>query len=240
MKLAIIADIHANLEALEAVLIKSEKEKVDRFICLGDIVGYGVDPVACIYRLREVEAACVLGNHDQAMVDPRHLRTLNHMARESILHSKECLSTSELDFLSSHPFRRVEFGAVFSHANPVKPEEWDHLFLYDQVVWCMDRLDWRIGFVGHTHHPGIYCKTDGHTISLTSPKVAIGSHKYLVNPGSVGQPRNGDERASFAIWDVDLECVYLHAVEYPVKVTQQKLYEAGGLSYLAERLEKGE
>ena len=104
----------------------------------------------------------------------------------------------------------------------------------------MDRLDWRIGFVGHTHHPGIYCKTDCQVFPLTSSKVAIGSHKYLVNPGSVGQPRNGDERASFAIWDVDLECVFLHAVEYPVKVTQKKLNEAGGLDYLAERLERGE
>jgi diadenosine tetraphosphatase ApaH/serine/threonine PP2A family protein phosphatase len=75
---------------------------------------------------------------------------------------------------------------------------------------------------------------------LTSHKVAIGSHKYLINPGSVGQPRNGDKRASFAIWDTDLECVYLHAVEYPVMVTQKKLYGAGWAHYLAERLGKGE
>ena len=240
MKLAILADIHANLEALEAVLIRSEKERVERFICLGDVVGYGVDPMACIYRLREVEAICVLGNHDQAMVDPRHLKTLNPLARDSILRSRECLSGIELNFLRFSPFRRIEFGAVFSHANPVKPEEWDHLLLYNQIVWCIDRLDWRVGFVGHTHYPGIYCRTARQTFLLTSHKVAIGSHKYLINPGSVGQPRNGDKRASFAIWDIDLECVYLHAVEYPVEVTQQKLYRAGWAHYLVERLGKGE
>ncbi len=240
MKLAILADIHANLEALEAVLLWSERERVERYFCLGDVVGYGVDPVACIYRLREVGAVCVLGNHDQAMVDPRHLKTLNPLARDSILRSRDCLSKDELKFLCSFPFRRIEFGAVFSHANPVKPEEWDHLFLLDQIVWCLDRLDWRVGFVGHTHHPGIYCRTDLHTFTLTSHKVAIGSHKYLINPGSVGQPRNGDKRASFAIWDTDLECVYLHAVEYPVMVTQKKLYGAGWAHYLAERLGKGE
>ena len=240
MKIAILADIHSNVEALEAVLLAAEKGGAERFFCLGDVVGYGVDPVACIYRLREVEAVCVLGNHDQAMVNTRCVRTLNTLARHTILQSRAWLSDEEIQYLHSFAFRRIEFDGVFSHANPIRPEEWGHLYLYEKIVWCMERLDWLIGFCGHTHYPGIFCRMNEQTIPLTSTKVAIGRHRYLVNPGSVGQPRDGDWRAAFAMWDIDCQLVELHRVEYPVKQTQEKIYQMGWPYYVADRLSRGE
>ena len=240
MKLAVLADIHANLEALEATLIAAEKAGAERIVSLGDVVGYGADPVACINRLKEVGAVCILGNHDQAMVDSRQLRSLNPLAADTILRCRDLVSESELDFLRSFAYRRVEFGAVFVHANPIRPEEWEHLLLHRQIVWCMERLDWHIGLFGHTHHAGIYCKMHAQVVPLTSSSVAIGHHRYLVNPGSVGQPRDGDWRAAFAVWDVDGGYIELCRTEYPVQQTQEKMSRAEWPPYLVERLSRGE
>lgn len=240
MKLAILADIHANLEALEATLIAIEREGATRLIALGDVVGYGPDPVACIYRLQEAGATCVLGNHDEALVDRARVRELNSLARDSVLGSREMVGEAELDFIRTFAFRHVEYGAAFAHANPLRPEDWQALYLHEHVSWCLERLDWRIGFVGHTHHAGIYCRLDGQIIPLTSSEVAIGRHRYLINPGSVGQPRDGDWRAAFAIWDVDVDRVDLLRVEYPVQRTQSKLEALNWPAYQAERLVRGE
>ena len=241
MKLAILADVHANLEALEAVLIAAEKAGAEHFVVLGDVVGYGADPVACIYRLREAGVVCVLGNHDEALVDCRQARSLNPLARDTILRSREMVSDHELDYLKTFAYRHVEYDGAFAHANPIKPEEWQHLLLFSDISWCLRRLDWRVAFVGHTHQPGIYCKReDSQIVELTSAEVALGRHHYLINPGSVGQPRDGDWRASFGLWDVDAERVELKRVEYPVQRAQKKIRDVGWPHYVAERLGKGE
>lgn len=240
VKLAVLADIHANVEALEAVLIAAEKAGVERLFALGDVVGYGPDPVACIYRLREARAVCVLGNHDQAMVELRGVRGLNRLARDSILCARPLLAAAELEYLRSFAFRHVQFGAVFAHANPIRPEEWQHLYLYDHLLWCMQRTDWQVNFVGHTHHPGIFCFQGDQVVALTSGELAIGPHCYLINPGSVGQPRDGDWRASFALWDLDRNYLELRRVEYPVRRTQEKICQRDWPPYLAQRLARGE
>lgn len=240
MKIAILADIHGNLEALEAVLIAAEKTGTERFISLGDMVGYGADPLGCIYRLREANAVAILGNHDQAILDPKQIRTFNQGARESLLTTRQLMNSEALQYLQRASFRRVDYNAIFAHANPLKPEDWEPLFAYNQVVWCMDRLDWQLGFFGHTHQAIIYCQMHSRVISLTSSTVAIGPHKCLVNPGSVGQPRDGDWRASFALWDTERQLVKLERVIYPVEKAQAKIEQAGWSLYQAERLALGE
>ena len=240
MKLAILADIHGNLEALEAVLIAADKVGAERIYSLGDVVGYGADPRGCIYRLQEAGAVSILGNHDHAIFDPRQIRFFNNGARASLLGTRSMINAEAIQFLRASAFRRVEFGGVFAHANPLKPEDWELLFTYDQVVWCMERLDWQVGFFGHTHHAIIYCQMGNRVIPLTSSTVAIGPHKYLINPGSVGQPRDGDWRAAFALWDIERCLVELHRVEYAVDKTQAKIAQAGWSIYQAERLARGE
>ena len=241
MKIAILADIHANAEALEAVLSAADKAGAGRVIVLGDVVGYGADSAACIRRLREARVTCVLGNHDQALVDCRQARSLNSLARDAIIRSRDMVTAPDLDYLRSFAYRHVSYGGAFSHANPIKPEEWRHMLLLPDMVWCLARQDWRIAFVGHTHHPGIYCaREEAQVAELTSTEVAIGRHRYLINPGSVGQPRDGDWRASFGLWDLNRQYYKLHRVEYPVQQTQRKIREAGWPYYLADRLSKGE
>lgn len=240
MRLAVLSDIHGNLEALEAVLIAVEREGVSQILALGDLVGYGPDPVACIYRLREAGAVCVLGNHDQALLDGQRAHELNPVARDTLLQSRAVVEAEELDYIRSFAFRHVEGEGVFAHANPLCPEEWQHLYLLEHVRWCLDRMEWRIAFVGHTHHAALFCQVEAEPVLLTSSEVAIGRHRYLVNTGSVGQPRDGDPRASFALWDVDAEHVELRRTEYPLRRTQEKIHDLGWPAYAAERLARGE
>jgi predicted phosphodiesterase len=240
MRLAILADIHGNLEALEAVLIDIDRQGADGLLVLGDIVGYGPDPVACIYRLREADAVCVLGNHDQALVAPEYLHELNPMARDTILRSREMVGEEELAFLRTFAFRHNEHDAVFAHANPLAPEDWQSLYLFEHVSWCLEGMEGRIAFVGHTHHAGIWCGMGDNCVPLTSSEVAIGRHRYLINVGSVGQPRDGDSRASFALWDVEDEHVELCRADYPVVHTQRKIRDLGWPAYVADRLARGE
>ncbi len=240
MRLAVLSDIHGNLEALEAVLLEIDRLSVDGVIVLGDIVGYGPDPLACIYRIREAAAACVLGNHDEALVDPTHVRELNPVARDTLLRSREMVSEEELAYLRTFAFRHVEADGVFTHANPILPEQWQHLQLFEHIRWCLDELEWHLAFVGHTHHAGMYCKTDHQVVPLPSSELAVGHHRYLVNVGSVGQPRDGDPRACFALWDIEAGRAELRRVEYRYQRTQEKLTALGWPSYAAERLARGE
>ncbi|MDA0337341.1 MAG: metallophosphoesterase family protein [bacterium] len=240
MHVAVLADVHGNLEALESVLIAVHREGVERVLVLGDLVGYGPDPVACIHRIREAGSVCVLGNHDQAMVAPRYTHELNPMARETLLESRGMLGPDELSYLRATAYRYLEGDAVFTHANPIAPEEWQCLYLFEHIDWCLAGLEARIAFVGHTHYPGIHCRMDATSVALTSSEVAIGRHRYLVNVGSVGQPRDGDPRASYALWDTDSSYVKLRRVEYSVNRTQQKIRALGWPDYVAERLTRGE
>lgn len=240
MRIAVLADVHGNLEALESVLIAIHKDGADRVYVLGDIVGYGPDPTACIYRIREAEAICVLGNHDEALIKPAHIHELNPMARETLLHSRDMVGVDELDYLRSFAYRCSEGDAVLSHANPAEPENWQCLFLFEHIDWCLQALTSRIAFVGHTHYPAIYCHMDATSVPLTSSEVAIGRHRYLINVGSVGQPRDGDPRACYALWDTGSSRVELRRVDYAVQRTQEKIHALGWPVYVAERLARGE
>ncbi len=244
MKVAILGDIHGNLEALEAVLIAIGREGIGDIVCLGDIVGYGPDPLGCIYRLREVEAQTVLGNHDQAMLNPAMIRAFNSTVRSSLIHTRQVLGEEEFSFLGELPLCIEGRGAmgdiVFSHANPQYPDEWEPLYMHSKITRCMGDMAKKIAFVGHTHHAAIYCKMRARAVPLTSSIVAIGPHQYLVNPGSVGQPRDGDWRAAYAILDTDQHRVELQRVEYAVKRTQEKMRELDFPHFTIERLSKGE
>lgn len=240
MKLAILADIHGNLEALEAVLIAAAEAGAERIISLGDVVGYGADPAGCIYRLQEAGAAAVLGNHDQAVLDPAQIQTFNYAARQSLLEACASLPEDALVHLRKASFRRVEFGGAMVHAHPARPEDWDLLFTYDSLVAAALEMDWQLAFYGHTHHAAIHCYMRERVVRLTSNTVAVGPHRYLINPGSVGQPRDGDWRAAYALWDVRRQVVSLCRVEYAVARAQARMRQMDRGEYQIERLAHGE
>ncbi|MEE3235192.1 MAG: metallophosphoesterase family protein [Candidatus Latescibacterota bacterium] len=244
MKITILSDIHANLEALETVMIESERSGISRFISLGDVVGYGPDPVACINRLRDVKATLIAGNHDLALLNKNEIRLFNAFVRPSLFYAVEVVGKQELDYLGSqslvyHGKNELNIG-VFAHANPRDPIQMLPLYLAESIEDYMQLVENKITFVGHTHAPSIFCKIRNRVQTLTSSMFAIGPHKYLVNPGSVGQPRDGDSRASYAIWDTDQNNIEIKRTEYPFQKTQEKMHEVGFPIYTIERLASGE
>ena len=244
MKITILSDIHANLEALETVMVESERMGVNKFISLGDVVGYGPDPVGCINRLREVKATLIAGNHDLALIDTNQIRLFNPFARPSLFQAVAEVGRKELDYLASqfavyYGKNELSLGA-FAHSDPIEPLKMKPLYLVDSVIEFFELIQNKVTFVGHTHTPSIYCKVRDRVQTLTSSMFAVGPHKYLVNPGSVGQPRDGDVRASYAIWDTEQNNIQIKRTEYPFRKTQEKMLKIGFPLYTIERLASGE
>lgn len=246
MKFAIISDVHANLEALQAVLADA-RSAADRVICLGDIVGYNANPMEC---LQLVQAACevvVAGNHDQAAAGLRLYDDFNEYASAAIDWTKERLTTDAQAYLRMLP-TTATFGAMClaAHGSPRDTDEYlfqgshfrqsfAYLQQYHPTIRCC--------FVGHTHLPMVWQWTpDGQARALEawmSPVTLDPACRYIINPGSVGQPRYGGPDATYALFDEATYTLTLRLIPYDVDTTQEKIYDAGLPPYLAERLASG-
>jgi diadenosine tetraphosphatase ApaH/serine/threonine PP2A family protein phosphatase len=235
VKLALLSDIHSNLEALDAVL--GALPEVDRILVLGDIVGYGPDPNDVIRRLQSVKARAVRGNHDQAMLDPSMLEQFNPHAAAAGRWTLDVLTHRSLAYLEELPFygRLGRHRAV--HGSPRKPYIWEYILDELQALEILVRLGERYCFFGHTHLPRIFTESGEQVPEGTDwielPKSA------LVNPGSVGQPRDGNPDAAFAVVDLSLPAVRFGRVPYDVAATQAKIREVGLPEVEAARLALG-
>ncbi|MGQ0571320.1 MAG: metallophosphoesterase family protein [Armatimonadota bacterium] len=237
-----ISDIHANLEALDAVLAHLDRAHPEQLVCLGDFVGYGPDPNACIERLRPRLHAAVLGNHDQAALGLRPIDDFNLFAQEAIVWTQQTLDPPSRAFLSDL-VPRVEFESVLlAHGSPRQPV--DEYILDTRIARASFVADsFRIALVGHTHQPAVFVQSSQrvNTQGLL-PEVPLAlrpTHRYIINVGSVGQPRDGDARAACLILDADAQTVTLFRVPYPVEHTQRKMEAAGLPIPLIERLALG-
>ncbi len=240
MKYAVLADIHGNREALEAVLEAVQGRGAERYLCLGDLVGYGPDPEWCIQTLQELGAATVRGNHDAAVTDPRQLKKLNDNARAAILWTAPRLPPGDLEYLRGLPLVGEEAGAVLFHGTLTDPASWKYVFTPEDARPSLGRLEGDLGFFGHSHRPGFFRLRGGEVIFSPGGKIRPApGERVLVNPGSVGQPRDRDRRASFAVYDRETGSIEIVRVEYPVKRTQKKIRAAGLPAWLAERLVLG-
>ncbi len=239
--IAVISDIHGNLEALNAVLDDARRESVDQLICLGDVVGYGADPNACLARVREEAVATVLGNHDAAACDLKQSENFNEVAREAIRWTAETLSEDNLDFLGRVPYEFVEGDARYVHASPDDPPSW-HYILTEQEAWnAFEACPEPVCFVGHSHVPLRVFLRKGRLVVLDEDVVELeGDDRALVNVGSVGQPRDGDWRASYALYDPVLRAVTARRVEYDIDEASRKIRAAGLPEILATRLAVGQ
>lgn len=197
-KIALISDVHANLTALTAVMKKLDEAKPDVWVCLGDIVGYGPNPSECIDVIRERGMICVLGNHDAGVCGKMPLKHFRSPNRRLIEMSQEMISKEQKSWLSNLPLtiNSMESDFLAAHASPERPEEWQYLESAFKVRELLPTIDQQFCFIGHTHRSAFVSDT----IGLTELKKG---HKYLINPGSVGQPRDGDARASCGILDTD-------------------------------------
>lgn len=244
-RFGLVADVHANLQALEAVLAHFDAEGVDEIWCLGDVVGYGGDPAACVELVRERCAGTVRGNHDAAAVDRRLRDGFNPHARAAIELQAELLDAETLAWLSGLPPLIELDDVVLLHGSVSDPEG----FPYVMGAWDADRelraLAARWGFYGHTHVPAGWRKALDHDAPEriefpTSGEIPLDAPgRYLVNPGAVGQPRDGDPRAACAVFDRAAARLRIARLPYDIAAAQAAIRRAGMPAIEAARLEDG-
>jgi predicted phosphodiesterase len=209
LRYAVLADVHANLEALDAVLAAAASAGAERLVCAGDIVGYHADPEACVERLRAAGVVCVAGNHDRVAAGVAEPDRFGAQARRAVLWTRERLSPASRAFLAGLPLHRVVDGRflLFHGALHPAPNADLHLSRDARVARSIQALGegpWkvRLAFFGHTHRAVVHEASNGAWRSREGPIVELsGGARYLVNPGSVGQPRDGDPRAAFGLFD---------------------------------------
>lgn len=240
MRIAIISDIHGNLEAFEQVLADIEKYHVDDIISLGDHIGYGPDPERVIRRVRQDELTAVQGNHELAVIKPAYLEWFNRAAQKSLNITQKHLSPQSIDFIASLKNHRTAYGCRFVHGFP--PDSvMTYLFQLsdEEKTQALKRLTERRCFIGHTHTLDIV--SYGRQ-GLKSGQLKEGLHKlnsqrkYIISAGSVGQPRDGNNKAKYLIWDTTDDTVEVKYVAYDIAAVVEKMMAAGLPPEHAKRL----
>lgn len=238
MMIAVVSDIHGNLEALEAVWADMASFAVSRVVCLGDMVGYGPDPNAVVEQVRSRETLCCLGNHELGMISQSGRRWFNSTARKGLALTQSLLSPDSLAYIAALPRSLVLAGARFVHGFP--PESVT-AYLYDQseaVLQSWLTQGERLTFVGHTHELMLVTVVGGQMDrrELRAETVSVATAPAIVNAGSVGQPRDGDNRAKYLLWDVPAGTVTVRFVRYDIARTVDKIRQRGFPEYYGTRL----
>ena len=242
MRVLVISDIHANLTALEAVLADANGH-YDRVWFLGDLVGYGPDPDETVTRLRELDAVALSGNHDWAVLGKLDLYDFNEDARRSVEWTRTQLSEDNRTYLQSLPPQAVEGPFSMAHASPRHPV-WEYILDLETAFENFAYFDTPVCLVGHSHMPLLFRidETEGEISGyVTSPgdKIDLSFGRFILNPGSVGQPRDGDPRAAYALLDTEALTWEYRRVAYDTAETQRRLRAAGLPQRLITRLEQG-
>ena len=239
MRIALFGDIHANLEALEAVLEDAANQGVTDYVCMGDVVGYNADPVACLERVRAMECPTVKGNHDEDASGSHSLDSMNPVAAAALEWTREQLSAEQRQWLSRLRMVRQVSDFTVVHSTLDQPSHWNYVTNRFDAMSNFSYQFTQICFHGHTHVPRVYVKNARVAeVPAESVEVEDGS-KYFINVGSVGQPRDGDWRASYAIYDLDHKLIVFRRVEYDLAKAQEKIIAAGLPQMLAERIAEG-
>lgn len=233
MRLAIISDVHSNLEALQRTFEAVEEADAEAVYCLGDVVGYNADPVACVELVRDRCEAVVLGNHDAAVAREADVAYLPADGQEAARHNRQQLSTEQRDYLANLPTILSVDNCTFVHATPDDPMAWKRLTSYPNAKQQFDHFDTDVCFIGHTHIPAVMADKLG--VFRVRP-----GHRFLINVGSVGQPRDRNPQASIGIFDTETYEYENVRVDYNVAAAARKIRQAEGLpNRLADRLERG-
>lgn len=241
MLIGIFSDVHANVHALDAVIEDMEREGVKRKVFLGDVVGYGAFPGQCIDTLRALDCAVIQGNHDEAVALDSFEMEFNPLAREGVWFSRQHISESQRIWLSELPLIHRVRGAVFVHSCLYLPEEWLYVIGPEDAIVHFKRQRGRLCFCGHTHVPCVW--EYGEDLQLHRPRteeipIENGS-RYLVNVGSVGQPRDRRVDASYVIWDNRRNTIRFRRVPYPAEEACEAIIDAGLPMLLGQRLLQG-
>lgn len=245
MKYGIFGDIHANLEALEAVLADMEDQGVTHPLCLGDLVGYGANPAECVEIIRALGCPVIRGNHDDLVTSDRIPSSFSEAARLSLQFARRRLDSSQLNYLHRLPMVWIHDPITLVHASLDGPEGWGYISTRLEAQTSFSYQKTPLCFVGHTHRPCAFIQEkevrplEFRQVNTQPDRTKIG-RKFLFNVGSVGQPRDGDWRASYAVYSPESQTVDLRRVNYNVEKTASKILESGLPESLSKRLFKGE
>ncbi len=241
MRHALISDIHANLEALEAVLKDIATQRIDTIHSLGDMIGYGSDPLACLELVRSNCDTMLLGNHEHAALGHLDQEHLNPVAQVSLTWTQEQLNDRAFSIIAECTMNKAVGNAQLVHASPYMPGEWHYILTAGEADAAFRSFVEQICFVGHTHLPMIFTEAEQfeHRRKVGHDFEPDEEARYIVNVGSVGQPRDNDPRACYAIYDTDAQEISYRRVDYDIQRTQQKMQQANLPAMLITRLAAG-
>ncbi len=239
MRFAIFGDIHANLPALEAVLSDARTQLSTHYVCLGDIVGYNAHPRECLDIVRQLECPVVKGNHDEQASMISNDEGFNPLAEEAIQWTRRQLTEDDKDYLRGLRMHRQVRDFTVVHATLDTPHKWGYVFNQLDAAASFSYQHTAVCFIGHTHTPKAYIR-DGSVRTVPFDILTLQQgKKFLVNVGSVGQPRDGDHRASYCVYDTNNHEIELRRVDYDIESAQRSIIDAGLPAKLAERLATG-
>jgi predicted phosphodiesterase len=242
VRVAVVSDLHANSHALEAVLAEVSAEAPDELWCLGDVVGYGPQPDRCCELIRDRASLCLAGNHDLAVIGTLPLEDFNGDAAAAARWTQRVLGDESLAFLAGLKSSGRRSGVALAHGSPLDPV-WDYVLSEEGARRSLEAVEEPLLLVGHSHVP-LRIQSAGGVVSggLGQPddEVELPSGRWLLNPGSVGQPRGGDPRASWLLLDLSAGRAWFRRTEYPIHLTQAEIRDAGLPEPLAVRLALGQ
>jgi diadenosine tetraphosphatase ApaH/serine/threonine PP2A family protein phosphatase len=245
LRAAVLSDIHSNLQALEAVLAAVDDGGFDEVWCLGDMVGYGADPDACTAQVRERCGTCLVGNHDLAVLGALDISTFSEGAAAAVEWTRDNVGAETRDFLASLDPTASRDGVGLFHASPRDPV-WEYVLSSDQAEAGFEAMTERVGLIGHSHIALFFARASGTrpgyaqgAAATDGDEIELGDGEWLLNPGSVGQPRDGDPRAAWLELDTDAWTARWHRVAYDVAAAAAAIRDAGLPTPLAERLGNG-
>uniref|UniRef100_A0A7C3ZB00 Metallophosphoesterase n=1 Tax=Desulfobacca acetoxidans TaxID=60893 RepID=A0A7C3ZB00_9BACT len=245
MRLALISDVHSNFHALEQVLARLDQERVDLILNLGDLVGYNAHPNECVEMLQRPDVLNLAGNHDLALLNMELAQYFNIIAYQAIIWARENVRPEYVEFIQNLPLTRDGENFVACHGTPSSPDSYiNYHFQGKKVLKMLNKgLGLRVCFFGHIHRRALWYKDIRGKVALQPimPGKILLEPKwhYLLNPGSVGQPRDGNPEAAYAIFDSEEFSIEYRSVPYDVAAAQQSILKAGLPEYLAERLALG-
>ncbi len=227
MRIAIFSDVHANIEALAAVFEAYKTERIDKYVCIGDVVGYGASPNECCDLIRTRAAYTILGNHDAAVAGRMDYSYYYDAARAALdMHARQ-LSPENMTWLRGLPYEVRENEVHFCHGSPINLEEFEYIFSVEQAARCLEIWDQlaTVTFIGHSHLCKSFALTREDVFEVVATKFAIRpDHRYIISVGSVGQPRDYDNRASYTIYDTDERVFEFKRVAYDIDAAAAKIF----------------
>jgi diadenosine tetraphosphatase ApaH/serine/threonine PP2A family protein phosphatase len=229
MRYGIFSDVHANHEALSAVFEAFDRERIDRYVCIGDTVGYGASPNECCDMVRQRAAFTILGNHDAAVAGRMDYSYYYDAARQALDYHASILTGDNMAWLKALPYEVREGDITFCHGSPINLEEFEYIFSAEQAARCLDIWDRlsTVTFIGHSHLCKSFALTREDVFEVVATKFVIRpDHRYIISVGSVGQPRDYDNRASYTIYDSAERTFEFKRAPYDIEVAAQKIFDS--------------